>query len=250
MDARLFISTFLLIFLAELGDKTQLTAMARAAGTDGGKWTVFAAAGCALLLSTLLAVTLGRVISRFVPEHVVKLLAAVLFLCFGTLLLISALRHEKVPAPAEIPPPATGIMMRTILRIAAEFEEAAAGDYAALAKDATDPALQQLLRELEIEEREHLDMMLAASQSHAHIHLEPIAHSDLPSTADLQHDVAASDRPILTHAIEHEKATRQFYLDLAHRTPIPALRRTFTYLAEAERAHVQRLEALLHPPAA
>jgi Ca2+/H+ antiporter, TMEM165/GDT1 family len=246
MDTKLFIRTFLLIFIAELGDKTQLTAMARAAGTDGGKWTVFAAAGSALLLSTLLAVTLGRVIARFVPDHVIKLLAAILFLCFGTILLIGVLRREPAPAAtSDKPAAAPGIMLKTILRIAADFEEAAAADYAALAQAATDPALQQLLLDLEREEREHLSLMLQAGTTHQQTRLDQMAKTDLPEAQELQHDVAGSDRPLLAHAIEHETATMQFYQDLARRTPIPALRRTFAFLADAERAHVQRLQSMM-----
>lgn len=245
MDTRLFISTFLLIFLAELGDKTQLTAMARAAGSEGGKWTVFAAAAAALVLSTLLAVTLGRVIARVVPEHVVRLLAAILFLAFGFLLLIGALKREA-PAPTTLVPPATnGMMMRAVLRIAAEFEEASAADYAALAQEADDPTIRQLLLGLEADERAHLQLMHAAGENHAHAHFDALHRSDLPSGTALQHDVAASDRPILAHALVHEQATMQFYESLAQRTAIPALRRTFAYLAQAEQAHIDRIKMLL-----
>jgi Ca2+/H+ antiporter, TMEM165/GDT1 family len=247
MDLRLFVSTFLLIFLAELGDKTQLTAMARAAGSDGGKWTVFLAAASALLLSTLLAVTLGRWISRHVPENIVRLLAAILFLCFGVLLLIGALQRTLAPA-GPVPatePAASGIMMRAILHIAAEFEEAAAADYASLARETTDPRIRELLLGLEAEEREHLRMMHAANNTHADMQIKELERSSLPAGAELQHDVAASDRPLLTHAIEHETATMQFYEELARRTPIPALRRTFTFLADAERDHIRRISAML-----
>ena len=43
MDLRSFLTTFGLVFLAELGDKTQLATMGMAA-TGGQKWLVFAAA--------------------------------------------------------------------------------------------------------------------------------------------------------------------------------------------------------------
>ena len=96
MNLKLFLSTFLLIFLAELGDKTQLAAMARAATSDGGKWIVFSAAASALVFSTLIAVLVGGVLSRYVPERVIKALAGTLFVAIGLLFLYRAV----VPAGA------------------------------------------------------------------------------------------------------------------------------------------------------
>lgn len=247
MDMRLFISTFLLIFLAELGDKTQLTAMARAAGSDGGKWTVFIAAAAALLLSTLLAVTLGRVIQRFVPDHVVRLLAAALFIAFGVLLLVGALRREAGDqGTPELAPATSGMMMRAILRIAADFEEASAADYSALAQQTQDERTRQLFLDLAADEQAHLRIMRDAEHDHhAQIRLEQLQRSDLPSTPELEHDVADSDRPGLQHALEHEEATMLFYRELAGRTAIPALRRTFTHLANAEQKHIERIKNLM-----
>ena len=87
MDWSLFFSTFVLIFLAELGDKTQLAAMARAATNGHGKWTVFFGASLALVVSTLLAVFFGSLLARFVPPHIIKIAAGVLFIVCGGLLL-------------------------------------------------------------------------------------------------------------------------------------------------------------------
>ncbi len=246
MDTRLFISTFLLIFLAELGDKTQLTAMARAAGSDGGKWTVFFAAVTALVLSTLLAVTLGRLLTRFVPDHIIKLLAATLFIAFGIMLLWGALRQPTQPETIpDTTPTTSGMMMRGILRIAADFEAASAADYAALANKAADTNVRQLFLDLMEDENEHLRMMRDAEHMHAHAQVEKLARTDLPSTPQLEHDVALSSEPELQHALEHEEATMQFYEELAGRTAIPALRRTFTYLANAERDHIKRIKGLM-----
>lgn len=91
MDWKLLTSTFFLIFLAELGDKTQLAALAATAGCRS-PMSVFAGAASALVLSTLLAVVFGSAISRFVPETVLKASAGVLFLVFGTILLYGAWR--------------------------------------------------------------------------------------------------------------------------------------------------------------
>lgn len=246
MDMRLFISTFLLIFLAELGDKTQLTAMARAAGSDGGKWTVFLAAGAALLLSTLLAVTLGRVIARFVPDQVVRLMAAALFIAFGVLLLVGALRRTAdADVKPEAPAATSGMMMRAIMRIAADFEEASAADYYTLAQQTQNTRVRQLFLDLAADEESHLMMMRETGQNHLQTQFEELERSDLPSAPELEQDVSLSDRPDLQHALEHEEATMAFYQELAGRASVPALRRTFTYLADAEEIHIQRIKSLI-----
>ena len=60
MDPKLFLTVFGTVFLAELGDKTQLAALTRTAAADGSKWTVFFAASAALVVSTLVAVLIGE----------------------------------------------------------------------------------------------------------------------------------------------------------------------------------------------
>jgi rubrerythrin len=75
--------------------------------------------------------------------------------------------------------------------------------------------------------------------------LPSVARGMLPTDTELAHDVAAAGDPILQHAIEHEEATAKFYRELAHLTPIPALKRTFATLAAAEDAHVEHLRQSL-----
>ncbi len=244
MDAKLFFSTFLLIFLAELGDKTQLAAMARAAGAAGAKWTVFFAASSALVVSTLVAVLFGHVLTRFVPTYVIKLAAGILFLLFGGLILYEALARPTSPAartteaPVAAPP---GLLVRAVLRTAAAFEQAAADDYTALAAQVDNPATRELLLALAAEEREHLHTMRAAATEHLAVALPGALRDVLPEEPELMHDVAAGADPILAHAAEHEAATARFYLELARSTPIPSLKQTFEALARAEQDHAARL---------
>lgn len=87
---KIFFATFLLVFLAELGDKTQLTVLAQSARHD--QWLV-ALAGClALCASTLLAAWLGGYLQRWLPPKYIQLASALLFLLFGTLLLLDFFR--------------------------------------------------------------------------------------------------------------------------------------------------------------
>ena len=84
-------SAFVMIFLAELGDKTQLSTFAFASQSKS-PLSVFLGASLALVLSSLIGVALGGLIGRFVPERIMKVLAAVVFLGFGVWTLVEAIR--------------------------------------------------------------------------------------------------------------------------------------------------------------
>ena len=86
LNLRLIASTFLMIFLAELGDKTQLSIFALAANKKAFL-SVFVGATGALILTTLLAAALGSAIGRFIPEKAIKIAAGVVFVGFGALTL-------------------------------------------------------------------------------------------------------------------------------------------------------------------
>ena len=67
------LTSFGLVLLAELGDKTQLAVLGLAARSKS-PWAVFAGAGAALLVSTGLAVVLGSVLSRVLPPSATRIL--------------------------------------------------------------------------------------------------------------------------------------------------------------------------------
>jgi putative Ca2+/H+ antiporter (TMEM165/GDT1 family) len=82
------ISTFLAIFLAEMGDKTQLATMSLSA-TGQSKWMVFFGAALALVASTAVAVLAGDVVARYVPAHWIRRAAGALFIGLGAMMLLS-----------------------------------------------------------------------------------------------------------------------------------------------------------------
>ena len=86
MDLRVLITTFGIIFLAEMGDKTQLAAMTMAADTKK-PWAVFLGASLALAAVSALGVLVGSVIGSYVPLEWVKRAAAVAFIVIGILML-------------------------------------------------------------------------------------------------------------------------------------------------------------------
>jgi putative Ca2+/H+ antiporter (TMEM165/GDT1 family) len=88
MDWKLFASTFAAIFLAELGDKTQLATLSLAG--SGSRWVVFAGSALALVASSALAVLGGEALARLVPPHWIKRLAGALFVVLGVAMLAAS----------------------------------------------------------------------------------------------------------------------------------------------------------------
>lgn len=82
MDYKLLFTTFGMIFLAELGDKTQLAAFAFAAEAKS-RLAVFLGSAGALVLSSLLAVLLGSIVSRVIPGNFIRVGAGGLFVLLG-----------------------------------------------------------------------------------------------------------------------------------------------------------------------
>ncbi|MCD6307332.1 MAG: TMEM165/GDT1 family protein [Deltaproteobacteria bacterium] len=87
MDFKVLWTTFAMIFLAELGDKTQLATFAFAAETQS-RWAVFLGSAGALVVTSLLAVIFGGAISRMVPPAVIRMGAGGLFIVLGLWMLL------------------------------------------------------------------------------------------------------------------------------------------------------------------
>jgi len=83
---KLFFSTFFLIFLAELGDKTQIASFSMAAGS-GKVVSVMIGASLALIASTLFAVLFGQLITKIINRKVLKIVSSLLFIITGFYLL-------------------------------------------------------------------------------------------------------------------------------------------------------------------
>jgi putative Ca2+/H+ antiporter (TMEM165/GDT1 family) len=83
-----FGTIFLTVFVAEIGDKTQLATMLFAA-EGRAKWLVFAAAGLALLLAAGIGVLVGGQIERWVSPRTLKVIAGIGFLAIGVWTLLS-----------------------------------------------------------------------------------------------------------------------------------------------------------------
>ena len=87
MDWRVLLTTFGVIFLAEMGDKTQLAAMTMAAETKR-PLAVFVGAALALACVSALGIAVGGVLGHYLPLEWIKRVSAVGFIVIGVLILL------------------------------------------------------------------------------------------------------------------------------------------------------------------
>ncbi len=83
MDLKILLTVFITVFLAELGDKTQLATMLFAADSTTSKWTVFLGASLALILASAIGVVAGTVLSNYINERHLNYLAGIGFMVIG-----------------------------------------------------------------------------------------------------------------------------------------------------------------------
>jgi putative Ca2+/H+ antiporter (TMEM165/GDT1 family) len=80
---RAFLTVFTTVFLAEMGDKTQLATMLFSAEAKVSKWVIFFAAALALVLTSAIGVLVGAQIEKFVSPRTLKIVAGVGFIAIG-----------------------------------------------------------------------------------------------------------------------------------------------------------------------
>jgi putative Ca2+/H+ antiporter (TMEM165/GDT1 family) len=86
MDWKLLATTFGAVFVAELGDKTQLATLSLASGKVD-RLSVFLGSAGALVCTSLIAVVAGEVVSRYVPPQYLRRGAGTIFVLLGLLYL-------------------------------------------------------------------------------------------------------------------------------------------------------------------
>ena len=94
MILSLLLSTFLTIFIAELGDKTQFATLT-ISGTSNKPLAVFLGSSTALVFASLLGALAGGSISNFVPEIILKSIASVTFFIIGIRLFVQSFTSNE-----------------------------------------------------------------------------------------------------------------------------------------------------------
>jgi len=90
VDWKIFVTIFGSVFIAELGDKTQLATMLFAADKEVSKYTVFVAASLALIVASAIGVLAGSLLSEFINTKYLHYIAGLGFITIGVYTLYSA----------------------------------------------------------------------------------------------------------------------------------------------------------------
>jgi putative Ca2+/H+ antiporter (TMEM165/GDT1 family) len=90
MDPKVFLTVFAAVFLAELGDKTQLATMLFAADRAVSKLTIFIAASMALIVATAIGVLAGGIVAQYVSPRMLNYVAGAGFIGIGIWTLVRA----------------------------------------------------------------------------------------------------------------------------------------------------------------
>jgi putative Ca2+/H+ antiporter (TMEM165/GDT1 family) len=91
MELKVFLTVFMTVFIAELGDKTQLATMLFAADREVSKWTVFWGASAALVVASALGVVVGATMSELINPKYLSYLAGAGFIVIGAATILGAL---------------------------------------------------------------------------------------------------------------------------------------------------------------
>ncbi|HPQ45132.1 MAG TPA: TMEM165/GDT1 family protein [Syntrophales bacterium] len=90
MTAKIFLTIFMTVLLAELGDKTQLATLLFATNKENPKLMVFLAAAAALIVSSGIAVLVGDALGRYVNPKYLSWVAGAGFILIGAWTIIKA----------------------------------------------------------------------------------------------------------------------------------------------------------------
>ena len=89
-ELKVFFTLFTAVFIAELGDKTQLATMLFGADKEVGKWAVLLGASAALIVVTVIAFIAGTALSESINEKYLNYLAGAGFILIGAITLVRA----------------------------------------------------------------------------------------------------------------------------------------------------------------
>lgn len=270
MDFRILFASFALVFLAELGDKTQLTALAFTTSSRS-PWMVFLGTSLALVTTTALAVLFGQFLTRVLSPKVLQIASGVMFVLMGLILLVNVARKaETSPAPAEgseisdqTRMPGGGALFNLVMSQASALEQAIIEDMEAVLAAMPGGKERDTLSRIVTEDRAHLQALEAMPKQHAgqfdadNMGLTEAAYrtitersGEIPERHDSPAPTHDPDelRRHLGRLLHREEALADSYLAFARMAKVHAVKDAFRWLAMEDIRHAQSLCDILNPP--
>jgi putative Ca2+/H+ antiporter (TMEM165/GDT1 family) len=96
-----WISTYLIVILCELGDKTQVAVLLLTSNNPRRRWIIFGASSLALVLCVTLEVTIGMTLARYIGPALINRFAGAIFLLLGILIISKNRRKAPISDPPE-----------------------------------------------------------------------------------------------------------------------------------------------------
>jgi Ca2+/H+ antiporter, TMEM165/GDT1 family len=242
LNWRILFGSFGLVFLAELGDKTQLAALAFSAQSQR-PWSVFFGTSLALICSTALAVSCGSLLTRIIPPKYLELGAGVMFVVVGLILLVNMARRAPVEQEGEATAHEPGVVSRFVLQQVVPFEADLASFAAAQAERTTDEYLCSELLAVADAHRHH-GLSLGTIPCHEQDQLPANAARVRETIERAEQELGESDPVAMV--IRKQEAAAEFYISLAGMAKIHAARDVLRDLAAEEIALSQRLCAAVN----
>lgn len=256
MDWKTLLLSFSIVFLAELGDKTQLTALALTTSRGGGTWAVFIGASLALISTTALAVLCGSFLSRFLPERYLHLVSAVLFIVMGVALLVSMVWKSTAKAAEPVPSATAAVVGKAsrrpslreglLIRQLAAFERRLAADIDKQIADMPDCACREALATMAAAHRGHRQAIVAMSEQ-ARLE-EPASEraGEISGMVDKLSQCAEKIQEPLEAIIRKQEAAAEFYVAMAQLVSQHQLRDELRRLAGEELRMAEQLCTLVN----
>ncbi len=85
----IFFKIFISIFLAELGDKTQMASIIFSSNDPSNKWIIFLASSMALVFSSFLGVMIGSWIASMGLEKYIRIVGGIIFVILGVFMIFN-----------------------------------------------------------------------------------------------------------------------------------------------------------------
>lgn len=239
MNLRLILSTFIVIFLAELGDKTQLAAMAASAGSNR-PFSVLIGASVALVLSSALAVVIGSFIGDHIPLRYIKIAAGVVFIIFGSMYVKEAFVPEK-----EVSQQGTATLHfigNSVIKAAQAFEEQELKMLRAIRDSIGRTECLSVIDELILEDEQHR-ISLSSIKKRERI----LKKEDQVQLVHLNEEYACSedDVQVLQDLYNREAAMADFYQLMSDKSKITGVKQALHNLYLDEMGHCAKIRPLL-----